>query len=73
MVNILKYRQINKNPFVKYLKEFYENDLSSIKELIATEGKVEHFLGNGRSIIIENGFFYLVNYEYYSLGCLKYH
>lgn len=71
MVNILKHRKINKNPFVKYLKEFYENDLSSIKELSATEGRLEHFLGNGRSIIIENGFFYLVNYEYYSLGCFK--
>ena len=69
MVNVLKHRKINNNPFVKFLKDFYEHDLSSIKELARTEGTVERFLGNGRSIIIENGFFYLVNYEYYSIGC----
>ena len=38
----------------RIIDKLNENDLSSIKELIATEGKVEHFLGNGRSIIIEN-------------------
>ena len=69
MVNILKHRKINKNPFVKFLKDFYENEAGSIKELSQTEGRLEHFLGNGRSIIIENGFLSLVNYEYYSLGC----
>ena len=71
MVNVFKHRKINKNPFVKFLKKFYENDSKAILELKETEGRLEHFIGNGRSIIIENGFLYLVNYEYYSLGCFK--
>lgn len=70
MVNILKHRKINKNPFVKYLKNFNENE-GFIKALEGTSGRIEHFLGNGRSIRIEEDSLFLINYEYYSLGCFK--
>ena len=80
MVNILKHRKINKNPFVKYLKNFNKNDLETKTEPSATEGKLEYCLGNGRSIscldnertvIADEGSLYLINKEYYPLGCFK--
>ena len=69
MVNILKNRKINKNPFVKYLKEFFKTEnTSTLKELSGMEGIIEHYLGNGRTVIFNNGSLMLVNDNYSSLG-----
>ena len=49
MANILKNRKINKNPFVKYLKEFFKTEnTSTLKELSGMEGIIEHYLGNSK-------------------------
>ena len=69
MANILKNRKINKNPFVKYLKEFFKTEnTSTLKELSGMEGIIEHYLGNGRTVVFNNGSLMLVNDNYSSLG-----
>ena len=69
MINLFKNRSINKNPFVKFLKDFFNTDNSStLKELSGMEGIVEHYLGNGRTVVFNNGSLMLVNENYSSLG-----
>ena len=81
MVNILKHRKINKNPFVKYLKNFNKKDLETEKTLLTEEGNVKGCLnlngrsvitlGNGRAIFIDENSLYLINKKYYPFGCFK--
>lgn len=69
MIGIFKNRNINKNPFVKFLKEFFKIENNpTLKDLSGMEGIVEHYLGNGRTIVFNNGSLMLVNEEYSSLG-----
>lgn len=81
MVNILKHREINKNPFVKFLKDFNKKDLETEETLLIEEknrkgvlnlnGRSIITLGNGRAIFIEEDSLFLINKEYYPVGCFK--
>ena len=81
MVNVFKHRKINKNPFVKFLKDFNKKDLETEKPLLIEEGNVKGCLNlNGRSIItldneravfIKKDSLFLINKVYYPFGCFK--
>ena len=81
MVNILKHRKINKNPFVEFLKDFNKKDLETEETLLIDEENRKGFLnfngrsvitlGNGRAIFIDENSLYLINKKYYPFGCFK--
>ena len=81
MVNILKHRKINKNPFVKFLKDFNKKDLETEETLLIEEenrtgclnlnGKSIITLGNGRAVYINEDSLFLINKVYYPFGCFK--
>ena len=73
MVNPIKHMKINRNPFVKYLKEFEKEHLPIFKEVIPTDFK-GHFrkdLEDGRYVIIEHNSLFLVNPIYSSTGVFR--
>ena len=71
MVNILKHRKINKNPFVKFLKDFNKKDLETEETLLIDEGNRKGCLnlngqsiitlGNGRAVYIKEDSLFLIN------------
>ena len=81
MVNILKHRKINKNPFVKFLKDFNKKDLETEETLLIDGGNRKGCLnlngqgiitlGNGRAVYIKEDSLFLINKVYYPFGCFK--
>lgn len=79
MVNILKHMKINKNPFVKYLKSFSDpedkstlSDYTNLKDYMKglEDDVYSQQLTEGKGVYLYNNQLYLVNLEYYSLGCI---
>lgn len=79
MVNIFKHRKINKNHFVKYLKAFSNpEDKSTLRDYTNLKDYMEGLeedvysqqLTEGKGVYLYNNQLYLVNLEYYSLGCI---
>lgn len=71
MVNPLKYRKINRNPFVKYLKEFTKEDLATFIAMKDFKGHFSKDLEDGRRVIIQKDGLYLVNKKYEDTGVFR--
>ena len=73
MVNIFKHGSINKNPFVKHLKEFSDYPKDMIEEIkkVSDHGVLERKLDKERKIVINEGSIFLVNSKFSSLGVFK--
>lgn len=74
MVNILKHMKKDKNPFIKFLKEFTDYDeetLGIVKDVSESEGYLSTDLEEGKSIVINDSSILLINPNYSSVGCFK--
>ena len=74
MVNILKHMKKDKNPFIKFLKEFTDYDeetLGIVKDVSESEGYLSTDLEEGKSIVINDSSILLMNPNYSSVGYFK--
>lgn len=73
MVNILKHKKFNKNPFVKHLKEFSKYSKEEIEDIkrVSSKGSLIANLDEERKVVINQSSIYLVNSKFSSFGVFE--